>query len=157
MKHGTAPYLQNPDVTKPHYRGGCTAYRKGVLTHRPLSRLRGLWHAPGAWCQVDGTRPIGTCHFGKYFPKFRGPPSGWWRQGKALTRSFPPMCVRVQQGQAPGILHRCAAVAALPASRWAERATFEGLGRGSMGYVCMNEFHSVVSGLFDAEGRQRQY
>ena len=51
------------------------------------------------------------------------------------------MCVRVQQGQAPGILHRCAAVAALPASRWAERATFEGLGRGSMGYVCMNEFH----------------
>ena len=68
-----------------------------------------------------------------------------WRQGRALTRSFPPMCVRVQQGQAPGILHRCAAVAALPASRWAERATFEGLGRGSMGYVCMNEFHYSIN------------
>ena len=68
-----------------------------------------------------------------------------WRQGRALTRSFPPMCVRVQQGQAPGILHRCSAVATSPVSRWAERATFEGLGRGSMGYVCMNEFHYSIN------------
>jgi len=34
MKHGKAPYLQNPDVTKPRYRGGCTADRKGVFKHR---------------------------------------------------------------------------------------------------------------------------
>ena len=35
----------------------------------------------------------------------------WWCHGKTLTRSFPPMCMRVQHSQAPGIPHRCTAVA----------------------------------------------
>jgi hypothetical protein len=56
-----------------------------------------------------------------------------WRQGRALSRSFPTMYLRVQHSQAPGILHRCAAVAVPPRQQVAERGPFEGLGRGSMG------------------------
>lgn len=55
-----------------------------------------------------------------------------WRQGKALTRSFPPMCRCVQHGQAPGIERRHPALHGFLRQQ-AKRESIEGLGRGSIG------------------------
>lgn len=50
------PCVLNPDVTKPRYRGGRAAYRKGVSTHQPRSGVAGIMHGGG----VHGYRRIST-------------------------------------------------------------------------------------------------
>ena len=50
------PCVLNPDVTKPHYRGGRAALRKGVLKHRPRSGVAGIMH----WGGKHGYRRIST-------------------------------------------------------------------------------------------------
>ena len=42
FERGAGPCLQNADVTKPHYRGGCAAYWKGVFKHRPRSGVAAI-------------------------------------------------------------------------------------------------------------------
>ena len=61
FERGTGPCLQNADVTKPHYRGGCAAYRKGVLTHRPRWGLPRLLHGAGAGCQSPNSTDSTVC------------------------------------------------------------------------------------------------
>ena len=123
MKHGTAPYLQNPDVTKPHYRGGCTAYRKGVLTHRPLSRLRGLWHAPDRNLSLR-----------EIFPEVPGAAQRVVapREGPHALISTDVHARAAQLGAVHAAPLHCGGGVDQP-SRRAQRALFEELGRGSMG------------------------
>ena len=44
FERGAGPCLQNADVTKPHYRGGCAALRKVFSSTGPGQGLRRLWH-----------------------------------------------------------------------------------------------------------------
>lgn len=45
FERGTVPCLQNADVTKPHYRGGCAAFPKVFLRTGPGQGLAGLCKA----------------------------------------------------------------------------------------------------------------
>ena len=55
-KHGAAPHLLKSRRDKTPLSEGLHRYSKGVLTHRPLSGLRGLWHGVGAGCQAQMSR-----------------------------------------------------------------------------------------------------
>ena len=62
----TAHSLQCSDVTKPHYRGGCTAIRSGVLKHQPQDRGPGgimAWHTGGTSSPTTAAAPhrLGQC------------------------------------------------------------------------------------------------
>ena len=61
FERGAGPCLQNADVTKPHYRGGCAALRKVFSSTGPGQGLRRLWHGfmvPGQALSVWG---LGLC------------------------------------------------------------------------------------------------